>query len=228
MHSTITPIVPGEPHYVGSEIQITENAIDAVTCRELMAYADANAGNRAYVNKPRNDSLVENTYTEAFVAERIDVFYDKGMTDRLNRICEDYYRNTVEPFYQVEIEWFEVPHLLRYSSPGGKCSLHADAENWNAEEYRWERGIDRDYSSVIYFNSGYEGGKLAFPELNIRITPTPGMIVTFPTDHRFVHEVEEMINGTRYSCVMWAVSVGSERCNRMVTEHIVRLRKPRG
>ena len=222
MSQIITPIVPGEPHYVGTDIVITENFIDPETCREIMAYADANAGNPAYVNKPRNDSLVENTYTEDFIADRIDLIDDPVMKRRLNEICERYYRTVVEPHYGVQIEWFEVPHLLRYGI-GGRCGLHADAENWDAEEYMWVRGIDRDYSSVIYFNSDYEGGALAFPDLNIRIRPRPGMVVTFLTDHNFIHEVETMTRGVRYSCVMWAARVGSERCNRMVTEHIVRL-----
>jgi predicted 2-oxoglutarate/Fe(II)-dependent dioxygenase YbiX len=123
----------------------------------------------------------------------------------------------------MKVEWFEIPHLLRYPI-GGKCGLHADAENWNKEEYQWVRLVDRDYSSVIYFNSDYSGGELTFPDLNIRITPRSGMIVTFPTDHRFIHEVEPVTEGTRYSCVMWAAAVGTERCHKMVTECIVRLR----
>ncbi len=227
MHPALAPIIPGEPHYVGSEILISEQAIDAATCRDVMEYADRNAGNPAYVNKPRNDSLVENTYTDEFVADRVDVIADQQMAERLNRICEDYYRSVVEPACGQDVEWFEVPHLLRYS-PGGKCALHADAENWNAAEYRWERGIDRDYSSVIYFNADYEGGRLMFPELNVSLTPSSGMIVTFPSDHRFTHEVEALRSGIRYSCVMWAALVGTDRCNRMVTDHIVRLREPQG
>ena len=222
MSKIITPIVPGEPHYVGTEILVSENVIDQATCKEIMSYVDAHAGNPAYVNKPRNDSVVENTYTEEFIADRIDVIDDLPMAKRLNKICEDYYRQVAEPYYNMQVEWFEVPHLLRYGI-GGRCGLHADAENWNAQEYLWERGIDRDYSSVIYFNSNYTGGALAFPDLNIRITPASGMIVTFPSHHDFIHEVEPVTEGFRYSCVMWAAAIGTERCHKMVTEHIVRL-----
>jgi predicted 2-oxoglutarate/Fe(II)-dependent dioxygenase YbiX len=225
MNPAITPIKSGEPHYVGSQILISEHVFDDASCREFMAYADANAGNPAYVGKPQEDSSVENTYSYAFVADRIDVINDLPMANKLNGICENYYRQIAEPYYDMKVEWFEIPHLLRYP-PGGKCGLHADAENWIQEEYQWVRLIDRDYSSVIYFNSDYSGGGLAFPDLNIRIRPGNGMIVTFPTDHRFIHEVEPVIEGTRYSCVMWAAAVGTDRCNKMVTDHIVRLRDP--
>jgi len=225
MHQAITPIRRGEPHYVGSEILISDNVIDEATCREIMAYADANAGNPAYVGKPQEDSSVANTYSYAFIADRVDLIQDPQMAKRMNNICEDYYRRIVEPYYDMKVEWFEVPHLLLYP-PGGKCGLHADAENWIRDEYQWVRLIDRDYSSVIYFNSNYSGGALAFPDLNIRITPGNGMIVTFPTDHRFIHEVEAVTEGTRYSCVMWAVAVGTERCYKMITDHIIRLREP--
>ncbi len=225
MSPAITPIKCGEPHYVGTEILISEHFIDKATCQTIIAYADTNSGNPAFVNKPREDSMVENTYTDAFIADRIEVIHDQPMAEKLNRICEDYYRQIVEPYYKMKVEWFEVPHLLRYQ-PGGKCHLHADAENWNEEEYQWVRGIDRDYSSVIYFNSNYSGGALAFPNLNIRIKPGRGMIVTFPSDHRFTHEVEAITEGSRYSCVMWAAEVGCERCDKMVTKYIVRLHDP--
>lgn len=225
MASHITPIRPGEPHYVGSEILVTEHFVDEAGCREIMAYTDAHRGNPAYVGDPQEDGMVRNTYTDAFIADRVDVIEDPPMADRLNRICEDYYRQLAEPYYGIEVEWFEVPHLLRYAA-GGKCTLHADAENWKADEYRWLREIDRDYSSVIYFNSDYSGGGLAFPDLNIRVTPGNGMVVTFPSDHRFIHEVEPVTAGVRYSCVMWAAATGTDRCNRMITEHIIRLRQP--
>lgn len=218
----IIPIKRGEPHYVGSEILVSENVIDEATCREIMAYTDAHSGKPAYVNKPRQDSLVENTYTDAFIADRVDVMHDTQMSAKLNTICEDYYRRIAEPYYQMQVEWFEIPHLLRYK-PGGKCGLHADAENWDKENYQWVRGIDRDYSSVVYLNSDFSGGALAFPDLNIRVTPGAGMIITFPSHHNFLHEVEPVTEGTRYSCVMWAAAVGRERCHKMVTDYIVRL-----
>lgn len=225
MNPAISPIKSGEPHYVGSDILISEHVIDDATCQEIMSYADAHAGQPAYVGKRREDSKVENTYTDAFIADRIDLIDDPVMKKKMNTICENYYRQLVEPYFNMKVEWFEIPHLLRYP-PGGKCTLHADAENWDEEEYQWIRGIDRDYSSIIYFNSGYSGGCLAFPDLNIRLTAGNGMIVTFPSDHRFAHEVEPMTEGVRYSCVMWAAAVGTPRCNRMVTDHIVRLRNP--
>ena len=225
MNSAIVPIRQGEPHYVGSDILISEHVIDKVTCQEIMAYADAHAGNPAFVGDPQEDSSVQNTYTDAFIADRVDVINDPPMAKKLNRICEDYYRQIVEPYYSMAMEWFEIPHLLRYQ-PGGECGLHSDAENWKANEYQWVREIDRDYSSVIYFNADYSGGGLAFPDLNIRITPGSGMCVTFPSDHRFTHEVEPVVEGVRYACVMWAAALGTERCNKMVTDSIFRLRGP--
>ena len=59
-------------------------------------------------------------------------------------------------------------------------------------------------SFVFYLNDEFEGGDFIFPEHNIRVRPKPGMLVTFPSSHDYLHGVEPVTRGKRYSIVTWA------------------------
>ncbi len=107
-------------------------------------------------------------------------------------------------------EWFEPPQMLRYS-PGGKYSLHSDAEHFDFEAKLFYRFIDRDFSMLIYLNDDYEGGQLRFPWLNYTYTPKAGDLVIFPSNHVFSHESLPITRGNKYALVSWGAFRGSPR-----------------
>jgi hypothetical protein len=47
------------------------------------------------------------------------------------------------------------------------------------------------------------------------------MLVTFPSDHRFMHAAEETLTGQRYAFVTWAASKGAARVMQGTPPHIV-------
>ena len=109
----------------------------------------------------------------------------------------------VMPFFNVQLAAFEPPTVLRYEA-GGKYDAHSDNELWNAEQRVWLRTMNRDYSILIYLNEDFEGGKLSFPNFQCKITPETGMLVAFPSDHRYLHAAEPIVSGERYAVVSWA------------------------
>lgn len=122
----------------------------------------------------------------------------------------DLYKNTVSniinPFYEFEIRDSEVPQLLRYGA-GGHYQPHVDGQSlWQppgAEPLIWRKSTDRDISTVFFLNDDFEGGDFVFPDLNIRIRPRAGMLVCFPSTHEYVHGVDPVTSGERYSMVNW-------------------------
>jgi predicted 2-oxoglutarate/Fe(II)-dependent dioxygenase YbiX len=137
-------------------------------------------------------------------------------------IVDDVFRHRVKQHYGVDIEWFEFPHILRYRE-GGNYRPHSDADKWNPQTKSWDRTMDRDYSAIIYLNSEFSGGTIAFPHLNLRIQPRTGMLVIFPSDHRFVHTAEPTLSGTRYALVTWSAKQGGERVMNRLPNKTVRL-----
>ena len=127
---------------------------------------------------------------------------------------EDLFRNSVReiinPLYQCEVDSSEIPQVLSYGI-GGHYKPHIDGESiWMTPrgEKIWKKSTDRDLSIVFYLNDEFEGGDFIFPELKIRVRPEPGMMVCFPSNHHYMHGVEPVTKGKRYSIVSWATVKG--------------------
>lgn len=116
----------------------------------------------------------------------------------------------VGPHFGVEFEWFEFPDILRYD-PGGHYHTHNDSELWDETTGCWRLGEDRQFSLLIYLNEDFIGGAIDFPEAGISIQPEPGLLVAFPSDHRFAHTALPVEQGTRYAVVSWGATVGAPR-----------------
>ena len=217
-----SPIDPSKPVYSGRELMLVQHFLNEQGCTKLIDYAEAAAGKPAPVGNPIGGGNVGNRQDSAFIADRIDIQSDQDIETFVNSICKHIYTNVVEPYYNVKIAWFEVPHLLRYST-GGNYIAHSDCENWDPQKDCWVKGVDRDYSSVLYLNSDFTGGSLTFPYLNLRLHPQAGMLVTFPSDHRFLHAAEKTLSGQRYAFVTWAATKNSKRVMNGTPPFIVRL-----
>lgn len=58
---------------------------------------------------------------------------------------------------------------------------------------------DNDLTAVVYYNSGFTGGELFFPQHDLEITPSKGLVVTYPGDNEHLHGVKEVTSGVRYT-----------------------------
>jgi predicted 2-oxoglutarate/Fe(II)-dependent dioxygenase YbiX len=119
--------------------------------------------------------------------------------------------NVINPFYEFEVKDSELPQLLHYGVDGHYMP-HCDGESlWKPpgnEPLIWRKSTDRDLSTVLFLNDNFEGGDFVFPELRVRVRPEPGMLVCFPSTHEYLHGVEPVTKGTRYSIVNWMTVKG--------------------
>jgi len=119
--------------------------------------------------------------------------------------------NVINPFYEFEVKDSELPQLLHYGIDGHYMP-HCDGESlWKPpgnEPLIWRKSTDRDLSTVLFLNDNFEGGDFVFPELRVRVRPEPGMLVCFPSTHEYLHGVEPVTKGTRYSIVNWMTVKG--------------------
>lgn len=53
-------------------------------------------------------------------------------------------------------------------------------------------------SAVLYLNDNYDGGEINFPEQRVKIKPSAGSIIIFPSTPPFFHESMPIISGTKY------------------------------
>ena len=135
-------------------------------------------------------------------------------------------KNIINPFYGINLIDSEIPQLLSYEV-GGHYKPHIDGEAlWKPPngEAIWKKSVDRDLSIVFFLNKGgkdFEGGDLVFPNLGVRVRPEPGTLVCFPSNRFYVHGVEPVTQGMRYSIVSWGRVRGMtslERINKKLGE----------
>jgi hypothetical protein len=216
------PIQPEKPATPVRELGVFTDFLDRKKCERLAAYANWCPCMPAPVSDPGADGNVGIAQSEVFVADRIEFFTVPAMHQECIPIIEVIFRNLISQHYGVEMEWYEYPHILRYHK-GGNYRHHSDADKWDPVKKSWERVIDRDFSVILYLNSDFTGGALAFPHLNLRLLPRAGMLVVFPSDHRFVHHAEPTLSGTRYALVTWGAQRGGLRVMNRLPNKIVRL-----
>lgn len=98
--------------------------------------------------------------------------------------------NTVSDYYSFLDEtfnWYEGMTLIKYSE-GDFFEKHSDSLTPNG----------RKHSIFYYINDDYEGGELNFLDFNLSIKPPANSIVVFPSRVEYLHEVKEVISGTKY------------------------------
>jgi len=57
----------------------------------------------------------------------------------------------------------------------------------------------RVFSSILYLNREFSGGELYFPNQKTTITPEPNLLVIFPATFEYMHGVQAITDGMRYT-----------------------------
>lgn len=68
----------------------------------------------------------------------------------------------------------------------------------HADQY--DGNMTLKYSLVTYLNDDYEGGEIEFPNQNVKIKPSAGSIIIFPSAVPYLHQSNEIIKGQKYMC----------------------------
>jgi Rps23 Pro-64 3,4-dihydroxylase Tpa1-like proline 4-hydroxylase len=111
----------------------------------------------------------------------------------------EHYSTKLYPFAKNNLKSRErVMHLLRYDK-GGYLPPHQD------------QGVStRVLSVLLYLNDDYEGGEIEFPQSGVKIKPSAGSLIFFPSNFLYVHTVHPLISGQRYSLPNWYHNVTYE------------------
>lgn len=182
-------------------ITVLKNYISMIEIQSWREIADRCHGERIKVihhsSTVNNLHLVED---DRRISELVEL---EEHQNRINKLVGTLYSDLALEYYGRTLDWYERPQLLRYRE-GGLYVKHADSDNFDSVTRTWNKTIDRDLSLLIYLNDDFSGGDLFFEKFNYRLKPKAGMVVMFPSDHRYIHEAETITIGTRYAFVSWA------------------------
>lgn len=198
---------------------VVENFLTPEQCQSLVEFANKAPSQRLMVidDKRSTPDNVVKVEDDRRVTDRV-IMGDRQ--NELNEIIYHAYKDLPPKLVGREVEWFEVPHILKYH-PGGFYVIHADCENMNYEDRTWHKVMDRDLSLLVYLNDDYEGGHIRFEKFHYRLKPKAGMLVMFPSDNRYMHEAETVTRGLRYAIVSWASVKGVPKITDRRPPHIL-------
>jgi hypothetical protein len=188
-------------------VLIQPNAIVADDLRDLMEYVGRAARKDSLVSNfetdPSEDDIEWTVDRKIRNTQEIDLSYD--MRQRLDGLIAASVDRHINSFYALTARDWEPVQILHYG-PGGHYIPHVDAETLFKDDIGlelWEKTLDRDLSVVFFLNDDFTGGELVFPQLELSIRPQAGTLVCFPSDHNFIHGVNPVASGHRYTLVTW-------------------------
>lgn len=190
-------------------VQVVPGFLSRNECSRLLDLATRLRSEEAAVTREQEGKLV----TERSAYRVTTVIKNFDQPEAFVPVVARAFREQIEPAFDTRIEWFEWPDVLLYD-PGGRYDIHTDSDLRYKQSGQWHRVMDRDLSLLIYLNDDFSGGELEFPSRNRTIRPQAGMLVAFPSDHRFAHAVSPVVSGQRYAIVSWAATVGSPRVHQ--------------
>jgi len=128
----------------------------------------------------------------------------------LEKVC-----SYLETIYEEPLVVLHTPSFRKYQT-GDSIGWHfdfsrdGDGEVLQLREETRRPGENSPYpaglhdmQTVLYFNDDYEGGLVRFGEGDW-IQPKAGMLITWPSTHKYGHGVSEITSGERYiSAMFW-------------------------
>gem|GEM_PF-5806237 len=216
-------ILPTDP-LAYRNILIKDNVVDMETCKLYCEHATTNL---QWLQPLEVYTEQEGEYKAKIATDTRDTF--KVPSEELSEITRELFfnimTNHVEPFFNAKVEWWEEPVLMLYFE-GGKFEAHADAEEIRFDAKgvpAWTKVVNRDISLLLYLSDSFTGGMLSFPHYNIKINPTPGLLVAFPSSGQYLHAAEPTESGARLVLVSWLATKGSARVvKKKNPQHIYR------
>jgi predicted 2-oxoglutarate/Fe(II)-dependent dioxygenase YbiX len=182
--------------------------LDRDTCRRWVDFLEQQPRASAQV-LDREKSTAEES---VFVEDKARVCHEVkagDLQETINQTVRNAYLK-VAAATNRNMEWMEMPHVLRYE-PGGYYISHADSCQRDEATRSWYKVNDRDLSLLMYINDDFTGGGFSFTRFNCRFTPRIGDVLVFPSDHRYEHCAHVVDSGFRYAIASWAAVRGVKR-----------------
>ncbi len=169
-------------------IKILEEASENYQESEFVWYRAMTHGSG--VNQTHRTNRTADLTFAANYGKNLDIkAIHNGISLTLQSAIEDFKSKFMDDNAVLQAESLQV---LKYST-GQEYKAHADSGP----------GLIRDISAILYLNDDYEGGELEFPYFDVKIKPSAGMYILFPSSFPYAHIAHPVISGTKYAVVTW-------------------------
>jgi hypothetical protein len=148
------------------------------------------ASNDANFIYGKNKVILSNNIKNKIDNARLDqkILYIKNSIEMAFEMClNQYLANHNLDSSRYNLMMSEMP-IRKWTGPG--MGPHCDS---------YDGDSDLAFSMICYLNDDYEGGEIEFPNHNISIKPEAGSLLIFPGQEPFLHKVNDIRYGERYT-----------------------------
>lgn len=114
----------------------------------------------------------------------------REIIQRLKPIIEEFFQVEADPTNPAIVRW----PLGTYQFPHADKELHEGPDAGTENDFPWY-----DLGTIFYLNDDYTGGELHFPRQEVAFKPKRKAVYFFPGDKYFIHGVDKVTSGTRYT-----------------------------
>jgi predicted 2-oxoglutarate/Fe(II)-dependent dioxygenase YbiX len=166
-----------DPYKLIEKIETTDEYLtettDITKWKEWKASDDSyNFGYQKFINNSIEESIDSDLY-----------YINNQIRSAILTASKDYSKT-----YNIDLGYLTPISISKYST-GKEMGPHIDS-------YGDERSPV--LSVVLYLNDNYEGGELNFPQQDVRIKPSAGSIVVFPSIAPYYHQSKIVNSGIKY------------------------------
>tara|TARA_R100000353_G_C6507318_1_gene195710 strand:- start:25 stop:633 length:609 start_codon:yes stop_codon:yes gene_type:complete len=180
-----------------SDFVQVKNFITDDECNDLIKFYDTYFSVQHHTNQ-HTDVFNNKSFQYEVIANQYQKSYARYLMDRIRWGIV----NELRKFYNDDrFIYNDYCDLVRWKVGEG-LNWHADANYYPSGEPNYVSY--RTYGSVTYLNDDYEGGEFEFMnEKYGKIKPEKGMMIAFPADLDWVHRVNTVTKGDRYTMASW-------------------------
>jgi len=151
------------------------------------------------------DFDVKNT-TEINLYDHPELVNHENFFSVINKHLSDHFLNNLPFRYSFDADkklfpgssTYETCQIQKYKKGEGHYeSWHVEVENLKSSA--------RSFSMIVYLNDVYQGGETGFLYPEIKIKPSKGGLVIFPSSFPFVHCGFKPISNDKYIIATWLV-----------------------
>lgn len=119
------------------------------------------------------------------------------LTSYLDSLATEYLAENFTPIegsllVPTQSDFFSYP-------PGVGLKMHSDDHASSVSGSVVALDMHRAITSIVYLNDDFTGGAIYFPRQDLTIQPSAGLVLMFPSNRNFPHEVQPIVTGQRNS-----------------------------
>jgi hypothetical protein len=164
--------------------------------------------------------LVQNAMFRQWEAAKVFVGENKLGVDQSSRKCYNYFldhrqddchpqdpivraKKSLETGLDLIVEDFKKRYSLRNLVSDTTVLLRYEHGGMYHNHYDASASHPRVVSVSMILNDDFDGGELAFKEFGLEISPRAGDVIVFSSSFPYMHEVQPVTRGVRYTAVKW-------------------------